>query len=539
MSVRTERTERATDRWVPTLAERMTALARAAEAGADRLEPELLDEARAVLHRGQDRVRLGDETVVALAGATGSGKSSLFNALAGAEIAAPGVRRPTTTQVLALAHQDADLILDWLEVPRRQRGGVPGGPPELVLLDLPDLDSVVSAHALTAGRVVDRADLLVWVLDPQKYADRVVHERFLRPLSGHGAVIVLVLNQIDRLTPAEASACLADLRRLAQEDGLWGATVLGASTRTGQGVDELRALLVEAARRREAATARLVADIRSVAARIERACGPAVPVRGTREELVDALGDAAGVPTVVAAVRSATLRHARARTGWPPTRLFARLRPDPMRRLHLGSGTDRTSVPGPTATEQAQTRLAVRRFADAELARMPTGWAMSVPEPAAGPELAGALDHAVAGAAAGAVPVDSPRWWRAVGALQWALLAVAAAGAVWLLVVALLGYLQLPEPTLPRVGAVPVPTLLLAGGVGAGLVLAGLARALAGVGARRRARRALVRLQAAVAQVAEDHVSAPLAHELARLERCRAAAVIAAAPDAFVPGERR
>ena len=33
---------------------------------------------------------------MALAGATGSGKSSLFNALLGEEVSAPGVRRPTT-----------------------------------------------------------------------------------------------------------------------------------------------------------------------------------------------------------------------------------------------------------------------------------------------------------------------------------------------------------------------------------------------------------------------------------------------------------
>ena len=38
----------------------------------------------------------GGHTVVALAGATGSGKSSLFNALVGADVATVGARRPTT-----------------------------------------------------------------------------------------------------------------------------------------------------------------------------------------------------------------------------------------------------------------------------------------------------------------------------------------------------------------------------------------------------------------------------------------------------------
>ena len=33
-------------------------------------------------------------------------------------------------------------------------------------------------------RYVGVADLLVWVLDPQKYADFAVHRRYLEPLAG-------------------------------------------------------------------------------------------------------------------------------------------------------------------------------------------------------------------------------------------------------------------------------------------------------------------------------------------------------------------
>ena len=46
--------------------------------------------------------------------------------------------------------------------------------------------------------------MLVWVLDPQKYADAAVHDRYLRPLAGHGEVMLVVLNQVDRLAPADA-----------------------------------------------------------------------------------------------------------------------------------------------------------------------------------------------------------------------------------------------------------------------------------------------------------------------------------------------
>src|SRR5262249_8556782 len=56
-----------------------------------------LPAARTVVERAGVRLRLsGDHCVVALAGATGSGKSSLFNALAKLELSQVGVRRPTT-----------------------------------------------------------------------------------------------------------------------------------------------------------------------------------------------------------------------------------------------------------------------------------------------------------------------------------------------------------------------------------------------------------------------------------------------------------
>ena len=46
----------------------------------------------------------------------------------------------------------------------------------------------------------------------QKYADGVVHDRYLRPLARHREVMVVVLNQVDRLSPAAAERCLKDLR---------------------------------------------------------------------------------------------------------------------------------------------------------------------------------------------------------------------------------------------------------------------------------------------------------------------------------------
>ena len=52
----------------------------------------------------------------------------------------------------------------------------------LVLLDLPDHDSTEVSHHLEMDRLIKYADLLVWVLDPQKYADAAIHDRYIRPM---------------------------------------------------------------------------------------------------------------------------------------------------------------------------------------------------------------------------------------------------------------------------------------------------------------------------------------------------------------------
>src|SRR5690606_21438722 len=176
-----------------------------------------LERAREVLGNvGRRRELSGDHTVVALAGATGSGKSSLLNALAGVDAATVGARRPTTAHPLAVLWTGTEVdpaaarpLLEWLEVGRTHE--VPAGTggwvdPDavagLVLLDLPDIDSVQVEHRRRAERLARTVDALVWVLDPQKYADAVVHTEFLRPMARYAEVTVVVLNQVDTLAEA-------------------------------------------------------------------------------------------------------------------------------------------------------------------------------------------------------------------------------------------------------------------------------------------------------------------------------------------------
>jgi len=132
----------------------------------------------------------GTAFVLALAGGTGSGKSSVLNALAGTQVSPVGAVRPVTAEPVAWvpADQAGELrpLLEWVGVERvvthRDRRF-----DDLCLIDLPDYDSVERAHRARVDEVLPKVDAVCWVLDPQKYNDRVLHEDYLRPLAHHAA----------------------------------------------------------------------------------------------------------------------------------------------------------------------------------------------------------------------------------------------------------------------------------------------------------------------------------------------------------------
>jgi hypothetical protein len=107
--------------------------------------------------------------------------------------------------------------------------------------------------------------------------------------------------------------------------------------------------------------------------------------------------------------------------------------------------------------------------------------------------------------------------------LQWLLVAAVVAGLGWLGLSFLLVYLQLPP--LPKVTwwGLPAPTVLVVGGVLAGLLLAGLARIFVEIGARRRTSQARQSLRGAIARVTGELVINPVKAEQDRYEEARLA----------------
>lgn len=520
------------------LTERLEVLEQLREACEGRVPDGLTKRAHDVVERAGERLRVGSQTVVALAGATGSGKSSLFNAIAGQQLAVEGARRPTTSETFAVSFGPTNVeLLDWLGIKRRSEvPPVHKGQEDLVLLDLPDHDSTEVAHHAEVDKMVRLVDQFVWVVDPQKYADAAIHQRYLRPLAQHRDVITVVLNQADRLGREELAACLADLRRLLDADGLHDVPLLATSARTGQGVDELRTRLAKLAARKSATAARLGADVDVLAAEFEQATAggrPGSPAAGTVAALNRSLEASAGVPLVTDAVRRSMVHRGTLATGWPLVKWLARFRPDPLKRLRIGGGkvkgetpqiTERSSLPARGSVADAQLRTGLRTLSNQLGEGMPAPWQQAVHDAVhTNTELLpDTLDRAIVTADLGTE--RTPVWWQLLRGLQWLLIAAVAVGLLWLTANLVLGYFGLPPlPGVPLVMPngieVPLPTVLVFGGLLVGLVLSVGSRIFVGLGARSAQRRARGVLRRRIAHVAERDVLAPAQEELDRYTR--------------------
>jgi GTP-binding protein EngB required for normal cell division len=528
------------------LVDHLRALQEAVELCEGRVDPDTLAEARRVVDQADRRLALsGSATVVALAGATGSGKSSMFNALSGTTLATVGVRRPTTAHAMASSwgEESAEDLLDWLQIPRRH--ALPTDPAMdaaldgLVLLDLPDHDSTELDHRMEVDRLVQLVDMLIWVVDPQKYADAAIHDRYLKPLAEHSDVMMIILNQVDKLTASQREQCLKDLRRLLDSEGLGKVSVIAVSAATGEGIETLRETLADRVAEKQAAARRLAADVSVAAGKLSAASGTTklTPLaRSSISQLTTQVAIAAGVPVVIEAVGKAWRLRGGLATGWPVLAWVAKFKPDPLRRLHLdrlGAGrrrkeidpsqVGRTSLPATSGVQKARVDTALRVLADQAAHGLTRGWAEEIRKAARSAEdaLPDRVDRAIA-----TTDLDLAqhrRWWQVIRVLQWLLVATVVAGLGWLGLSFLLAYLQLPP--LPEVTwwGIPAPTVLTVGGVLAGLLVAGLARIGVEVGARRRTAKARQSLRAAIGRVTGELVIDPVKAEQARYESARLA----------------
>jgi hypothetical protein len=422
--------------------------------------------------------------------------------------------------------QGAAPLLDWLGIERRYRyaraSALDAGEAALnglVLLDLPDHDSVAAGAATAVDRLVSLADLMVWVLDPQKYADAAVHNRFLAKLAGHSTVTTVVLNQSDLLTPQQAYDCEEDLRRLLDSEGHGEARVLLVSAVTGAGLGKLRQILAGAVSARQSVTERITADIDSIigkfgvyaidpaaVARRTELTAPSDPTSltapvglaspddnarpaarppwedasggldadapartaldnvppGPALALADALAHAAGLAGVTDALEDVRGIHAAKYLSWPFARVPGWLPGrDPVRsvRLSRASADARIAVAAGADAQQSEVDSAITVFADAIGQGLPGPWPRTVR--IAARSQAASISGALSSAISESVPTAAriPGWWRLVCAWQWLLVALVVAGIGWLGVLLVVGVFhamgQHPPELLGSVALIP------------------------------------------------------------------------------------
>jgi GTP-binding protein EngB required for normal cell division len=558
------------------LSARLTALAglipiASARSGPGGFSEELIGEAEGLVNRADERLRLSaGHTVVALAGGTGGGKSSLFNYLARADFSAVGVTRPVTREAHSCVWGAAGSgpLLEWLGVPRRYRyargSELDDGETSLnglVLLDLPDHDSVVGDASDQVGKLIGMADLMVWVLDPQKYADASVHRHYLVPLASHSEVIAVVLNQADLLSADEVEECASDLRRLLDSEGLHGASLFVTSAVTGAGVDQLRKALTETVYERRAIAARISADLDDVAAQFAPyATEPddaAAPVRNRPQEwtgpgpgaprgeaaeagpgltrvpagvvaqLVDSFSRAVGVSAVADTLQSARELRALDYVGWPIAWLAERLTGrDPVRKVRLGRlwAEVKSMTSGPSDAQQAEIDHALTRLADAVGAPLPRPWSQTTRS--AVRSGAGQIPAALGTAMTESLPDEDKiaGWWRLIGGLQGLLLGGAAVSLAWILALLIFGVLRAGD-NMPRLfsdaSLLPWAVILTAAFLLLGWLTSAGSRNVVRAAAEQEGERVQETMRARIGDVAREMVIVPVEAELAEYGRFR------------------
>lgn len=487
--------------------ERAEGLERAFELLGDELAKPVRDEAAADLLIVRERAVLDPETVViALVGATGSGKSCLFNALVGDVLAEVDVLRPTTRAPLA-AHSpglDAAELLDWLGVERRASVEGMRIPGNVVIVDLPDIDSRAAEHREVARRVSERADMILWVVDPQKYADEVIHSEWVAPMAHSARATATVLNQVDRLDPSERRAVVEHLRSLLDEDGARGSAVLAVSALTGEGIAPLADVIDAVARMVRASAVKAVGALGRVGELLRSGAEipdslPAFDSRGLAGAFADEIARSGGLDGLADAVGDSYRHRGVTRAAWIPTRWIRHLRADPARRAHLRRNEGHPGAPvvdfAVDPAMRARTATALRRVG-AKIGRgRPHAWAAAMSAISARlvdavPDL---CDRVVG--RSGVDPNPIRRWWRASSGLQAIAWMVAIAGAGWLAAARIVQDALLVALPVPLRHGVPVPTWCLLLGVGATVLIALVSRigvawgaARASAAARRRFR---------------------------------------------------
>lgn len=502
-----------------------------------------LDPTAAATVRETARTRLGfpsDAYVLALAGGTGVGKSTLLNAIAGQEVSSASARRPTTSEAVAWVPADRrrDLagLLGWLGVTqvREHRAERLG---DLAVLDLPDFDSIAPEHRARVDALLPRVDAVAWVVDPEKYKDEVMHSGYLIKVAPRLRQQLIVLNRSDLLSPEDATRVKDDMSAQLRREGLADIDIVTTRAREGaSGVAEFRRWLDSGVEAKRVIASRVAAEaqqsVLELAARAGVADGEAAPLvdPGRRDRALDAV--AGGVLALidinglerqaVAATRLAARPRGAGPFGLVTSLVYrltgrARASADPARYLR-GWQTRGSLAPAvePLRELIATTLPTVPGSVRGSLATLSTPAVFEQ-------RLAETIDRSLATEAA-EFRVPTSALWSLIGLGNYAVTAVLLFCALWFAALFLIHEAPVGSIDVPYLGAIPTPVVLLAATLVVGFLLAQSLRMHAGWLGRRWARRIGKQITGGVRERITDSLLLPLERfDLARQQLAKAA----------------
>ncbi|MDY6854008.1 MAG: GTPase [Thermodesulfobacteriota bacterium] len=154
---------------------------------------------------------------IGLLGGTGVGKSTIINALAGKTISVVSHKRPYTDKVVVYRHHEAETgfskdysflsppaVHDVKEIQH------------IIICDLPDYDSLIRTHQQMVVEFAVELDLLVWVVSPEKYADRSMSE-LMKLLKKSKNNFSFALNKRDELGENDLARIIGSFTLLLQQ----------------------------------------------------------------------------------------------------------------------------------------------------------------------------------------------------------------------------------------------------------------------------------------------------------------------------------
>src|SRR5437867_2194760 len=345
------------------------------------------------------------------------------------------------------ARDETAPLLRWLDV-REVRDHTSTAFADVAILDLPDVDSTTPEHRARVDELLPHVDAVVWVADPEKYRDAVLHDEYLRRWAPRLRRQLLVLNKADRVG-AESERLREHLAASLRAEGIENVSVAVTSATRDGDARELRDWIVDGVEAKRVISERIAAELADASLDLARRAGvltdakPLITAEQRAQVLADVTREAAAIIDLVGLERqavAATRLAARPRGAGPfglvTTFLYRasgrdRVVADPegyLRRWRERGTLARAAEPIRTLVSDllprvpAEARGAIASLIDAEALRA---------------RLTAAIDAAVATRTAD-VRAPTSFVWSVIGALQYVVTAGLLFAALWIAAVFLL-----------------------------------------------------------------------------------------------------